>query len=187
MQFSEAIFHFLQSHSEPALGSNSPFSLSTILSPEWLRYIFSRSEDCPLRINISSGRKEESSEEASSALKVPALSAPVAVVRRARETFFPSNIQAARLPSESELSESQVPGVTSLVTSLWTSVRPSGTVTCSHMATLYPAATSLPRYGSTEWKGTPAIGIAFSVSRERDVRAISRTEDAICASSKNIS
>ena len=46
---------------------------------------------------------------------------------------------------------------------------------------------SRPRYESTEWYGTPAIGILYSFSLEREARAISRTDDAISASSKNIS
>jgi hypothetical protein len=93
-------------------------------------------------------------------------------------------------PSSSGSSVS-VPGVISRTTSrLTTPLASAASSVCSQMATLYPAAIIRRRYPSTEWNGTPAIGMASSAPGPpllRLVRATPSTLAASCASSQNIS
>ncbi len=81
-----------------------------------------------------------------------------------------------------------VPGVTTLTTCR--STRPfasEGSWTCSHIATLCPFSMSFAIYCSDAWWGTPHIGARSERPQSLPVRVISRSFEAIIASSKNIS
>ena len=81
-----------------------------------------------------------------------------------------------------------VPGVTMRMTSRFTSPLASfGSSTCSQMATLCPFATSLFKYPSAAWYGTPHIGALSSIPQFFPVSVSSSSLETICASSKNIS
>ena len=93
------------------------------------------------------------------------------------------NRMLSALSSSSDASVS-VPGVTMRVT--WRSTGPfavAGSPICSQIATDSPSFTSLARYCSTEWAGTPAIFTGVPADTPREVRAMSSRRDAFSASS----
>jgi hypothetical protein len=76
-----------------------------------------------------------------------------------------------------------VPGVTTRVTLRSTGpLEVAGSPICSQIATDSPAFTSFARYCSTEWKGTPAIGIGWPADCPRLVSVMSRSRAARSAS-----
>jgi len=79
-----------------------------------------------------------------------------------------------------------MPGVTTRVTSRFTSAPFPGSSTWSQMATLNPFSRRRATYPRAEWYGTPHMGTLLS-SFERDVSVICSASDAVSASWKNIS
>ena len=81
-----------------------------------------------------------------------------------------------------------VPGVTTRIT--FRSTGPllvAGSPICSQIATDSPSLTSLARYWSTEWNGTPAILIGLPLEVPRCVSVMPSRRAAFSASSKNSS
>ena len=103
-----------------------------------------------------------------------------------------SQLRLHRLPSgripASTLSRSagsspssvSVPGVTMRVTRRSTGPRrlAAGSPICSQMATVRPILTSLTRYASTLWNGTPHMGMGCPADCPRAVRVMSSRRDA---------
>ncbi len=119
------------------------------------------------------------------------LSDPLARLSHARPMRSPERCAASSRLSRvagSNAESVSVPGVTMRVTLRSTGPLAVATSpTCSQIATDSPSFTSLARYWSMEWKGTPAMRIGCPADAPRVVSVMSSIFAARTASSKNSS
>ena len=142
------------------------------------------SNSCTAR--ISAGCRRSSSPSRRSRGTSITVRLPLASAIHAMPAVAPVTCTAASRLSRDAASSAEsvmVPGVTMRVTLRSTGpFEVAGSPTCSQMAADSPAFTSLARYGSSAWYGTPAMRIGWPPELPRAVSVMSRSFAARSAS-----
>ena len=136
--------------------------------------------------NSSAGPMRSSTPAASASGTSVSVNAPDARLSHAIPARLPCGWNAASRQSRlasSRFASVSVPGVT--MRAMRRSTGPllvAGSPNCSTITTDSPCFISLARCGSSEWYGTPAIGMGAPADCPRDVSVMSSSRDACSAS-----